>query len=99
MKFLLTILFILSLEMGCQPKVLSGPELENKLKETMKEYLDTTLQPRVKATVNGVIFYPEKEKKRYICQFSVTMHYHDRDTTGTVVATITNDFEKIERKQ
>ncbi len=98
MKYFFPFIILLILG-GCKPKVLSGVQLENKLKETMKEYLDTTLQPGVAVTIKDVIYYPEKDKNYYICQFHVSMHYSNKDTTGIVAATITNDFNKIERTQ
>ncbi len=99
MKYFFTFIILLILAGGCKPKLLSGLQLENKLKETMMEYLDTTLQPGVTATIKDVSYYPEKDKGYYICQFHVNMHHGNKDTTGVVVATITNDFTKIERMQ
>ena len=99
MKYFLACIILLALGAGCKPKILSGVELENKLKETMKDYLDTTLRPGVTATVKDVTFYTEKDKKRYLCRFHVSMHFGNKDTTGTVAAIITNDFTKVEREQ
>lgn len=84
---------------GCKPKELSGTALENKLIETIDNHLKETLQPGVKFTVKDVVYYTEKDKKDYLCQFHVDMHYQDKDTTGIVVATISNDFKKVQRKQ
>ncbi len=99
MKHLFAFILFIALGAGCKPKVLSGPALENKLIETMSDYLHKTLKPGVHFTVKDVIYYPEQDKKLYVCQFHVTMHYDTRDTTGIVAATITNDFSKVSRMQ
>ena len=91
--------FLLVLSSACKPKILSGTELENKLIETMKDHLHKTLQPGVEFTIKDVTYYPEKNKKLYICQFHVNMHYGQRDTTGIIAATISNDFSKVVRTQ
>ncbi|MEO7959951.1 MAG: hypothetical protein ABIR19_00295 [Ginsengibacter sp.] len=92
-------IFLLIVGAGCQPKELSGADLQNKLMETMAQYLDTTLQPGVTVTVKNVIFFPEKAKKMFICQFNVEMRYANKDTTGIVSATISNDFTEVKRIQ
>lgn len=97
-QFCTFILFFLLLA-SCKQKVLSGVALQNKLMETMKNYLDTTLQPGVQSTVKDVAFYPEATKNLYNCSFHVTMRHNNRDTTGVVVASITNDFKTITRTQ
>jgi hypothetical protein len=91
--------FLLVLSSACKPKILSGAELENKLIETMKDHLHKTLQPGVEFTIKDVTYYPEKNKRIYICQFHVNMHYDQRDTTGIIAATISNDFSKVVRTQ
>lgn len=99
MKYFFSFILLLALSAGCKQKVLSGAELENKLKETMKDYLHKTLKPGTEFTIKDVIYYPEKMKNLYICQFHVTMHYGKSDTTGVVAATISNDFSKVKRTQ
>src|SRR5688572_24877129 len=99
MKYFFTFILLLALGAGCKPKVLSGAELENKLIETMKDHLHKTLQTGVEFTIKDVIYYPEKMKKLYICRFNVEMHYGQKDTTGIVAATISNDFSKVVRTQ
>ena len=97
---IISLLFIVALLFGaCKPKVLSGKELESKLIETMNNYLDTTLKPGVHATVKDVVYFTEAQKKLYHCRFHVNMTYENRDTTGIVAATITNDFKTISRLQ
>jgi hypothetical protein len=99
MKYFFAVLVFAVLGSGCKPKVLSGPALQNKLIETMNDYLHKTLKPGVDFTIKDVVYYPEQEKKLYVCQFHVTMHYNTRDTTGVVSATITNDFSTVSRTQ
>ena len=99
MKIFLTFITILFLSTGCKPKVLSGQELKNKLVETMDGYLHKTLQPGITYSIKDVAFYPEADKMQYRCEFTVTMNIGNRDTTGIVSATISNDFKKVDRKQ
>jgi hypothetical protein len=99
MKYYFTFILFLLFTAGCKPKELSGTALENKLIETMDNHLKETLQPGVKYTIKDVAYYPEKEKKDYICEFHVDMHYANKDTSGTVSAIISNDFKNVERKQ
>ena len=97
MKHIFTFILLLALGMGCKPKVISGVELQNKLKETIDEYLHKTLQPGTIVVVKDVIYYPERMKRVYICQFHVNMRFGNGDTTGVVEATISNDFSKVIR--
>src|SRR5450432_3139126 len=99
MKYFFTYIQLFTLGAGCKPKVLSGTALQNKLIETMDDYLHKTLQPGVAFTIKDVIYYPEEMKKSYTCQFHVNMHFANRDTTGTVTATISNDFKEVTRTQ
>lgn len=99
MKYLFSLFVFFLLIIGCKPKVLSGTALEHKLIETMGNYLDTTLKPGVHATVTDVVYYPEASKGFYHCQFHVKMHYGNKDTTGIVAGTITNDFKTVNRIQ
>jgi hypothetical protein len=99
MKYFFTCILFFTLGAGCKPKVLSGTELQNKLIETMDGYLHKTLQPGVVFKVKDVIYYPEEIKKLYVCQFHVSMHFSNKDTTGIVAATISNDFNTVVRTQ
>ncbi|MEO6328324.1 MAG: hypothetical protein ABIO55_05305 [Ginsengibacter sp.] len=99
MKYSLIFILLLIIGAGCKPKEISGNDLKNKLMETMDEYLHKTLNPGVKFTIKDVIYYPEKMKSLYICQFNVNMRFGIKDTSGIVAATITNDFEKVTRTQ
>lgn len=98
MKYLI-ILILLALGVGCKPKILSGVALQNKLIETMDQYLHQTLKPGAQFTIKDVIYYPEETEKLYICQFHVKMQFGKKDTTGIMAATITNDFKKVARTQ
>jgi hypothetical protein len=99
MKFLLTLLLFFVIAAGCKQKVLSGTALENKLKETMTDYLHKTLKPGVQFTVQDVNYFPEPTEKAFVCQFHVQMKYENKDTTGLMIATISNDFSKVARTQ
>ena len=99
MKYFFTLLIFFFLAAGCKQKVLTGVALQNKLKETIHNYLDTTLLPGTQFEVKDVAFYPEASKKLYNCRFHVKMQYKNHDTTGTVIASITNDFKTIVRTQ
>lgn len=99
MKYFLTAFLFFSLVSACKQKVLTGVALQNKLIETMNNYLDTTLIPGTRATVKDVAFYPEASKNLYNCRFHVRIQYKNKDTTGLVVASITNDFKTVKRSQ
>ena len=99
MKSFITLFIFIVIFTGCKQKILSGKDLENKLIETMGNYLDSTLKPGVHATVKDIIYYPEASKKLYRCEFHVMMHYGNKDTTGIVAGTITNDFKTVSRTQ
>jgi hypothetical protein len=99
MKPLLAFVLFFFVISSCKQKVLSGVALQNKLKETMKNYLDTTMLTGTKITVKDVAFYPEATKNLYNCRFHVRVQYKNHDTTGIVAASITNDFKTVERKQ
>ncbi|MGN6249334.1 MAG: hypothetical protein ACTHNG_13345 [Ginsengibacter sp.] len=99
MKTLLAFVLFFFVLSSCKQKVLSGVALENKLKETMKNYLDTTMLAGTKITVKDVAFYPEASKKLYNCRFHVRVQYNNHDTTGIVAASITNDFKTVDRTQ
>lgn len=99
MKYFFIFIVLVAVNAGCKPKTISGAELENKLIETMNDYLHKTLQPGVEVTVKDVIYYPEVSKKLYICRFHVNMRLNNKDTTGVVAATISNDFNKVVRTQ
>src|SRR5438128_7111240 len=99
MKYLFTIVLLLAVFLGCKPRVISGAELNDKLIETMTDYLHKTLQPGVEFKIKDVVYYPEAREKLYVCQFHVNMHFNNKDTTGIVAATISNDFQEVKRTQ
>ena len=98
-KYFFTFILLLALVAGCKPKVSPRTNLQKKLITTMNDYLHKTLQPGVEYTIKDVIYYPEVMEKFYICQFHVNMHFKNKDTSGIVAATISNDFLKITRTQ
>ena len=99
MKYFLTIIFFFFLVSSCKQKVLSGKALQSKLIETMNNYLDSTMLPGTIVTVKDVAFYPEAAEKLYNCRFHVRVQYKNHDTTGLVIASITNDFKTVNRTQ
>jgi hypothetical protein len=99
MKYFLTIFLFFILLSSCKQKILSGVALQNKLIETMNNYLDTTLLPGTVVTVKDVTYYPEASKKLFNCRFHVRLQYKNKDTTGVVAATITNDFKTVSRNE
>ena len=99
MKYIISCILFLALGTGCKPKELTGDKLKAKLVETMDDYLHKTLKPGVVITIKDVIYYTDKEDKSYLCEFPVNMHFNNSDTTGTVAATISNDFKTVKRTQ
>lgn len=99
MKYFISFILFFFLFSSCKQKVLTGVALQNKLIETMNNYLDTTLLPGTRVTVKDVAFYPEASQKLYNCRFHVRIQYKNHDTTGIVIASITNDFKTIDRTQ
>ena len=97
MKYFFTFMVILAIGTGCKPKVLSGKALEDKLISTMGDYLHKTLKPDINFTIKNVTYFTEVDKKLYDCRFNVYMHSSTVDTTGTMWATITNDFKEVVR--
>jgi hypothetical protein len=63
----------------------------------MNDYLNKSSDGKVKFTVKEVVFYPEHSY--YICEFHVGMHSNNKDTTGTMAASISKNFSTVERTQ
>jgi hypothetical protein len=99
MKYIFILVLLFAIGTGCKQKVLSGPELQNKLIETMQEYLNNETKPGAEFKVKDVNYYPEKATKSYDCEFRVNMRMNGKDTVGTMTASISNDFKKVERKK
>ena len=89
----------MAISAGCKQKILSGKELEDKLKQTMTDHLHKTLQPGTDFTIKEIIYYPDQIKKIYICTFKVEMHTPAKDTIGEMQALIPNDFSSVTRTQ
>src|SRR5262249_44705824 len=98
MKYLLMTVLLFGVVMGCKRKVLSGVDLQNKLIETMQDYLEGEAKPGAEFKVKDVSYYPEKATRSYDCEFHVDMKINGRDKVGTMMATISNDFKKVQRK-
>ena len=97
MKYFFAFIFLLALNTGCREKKSNDAMTEKKLMEAMKNYLDAKPHPGVVFTVEDVIFF--HDKKYYRCEFRVKMQTDKKDTTGTMVAIISNDFSNVERSQ
>ena len=96
MKCVISFMLLYTLSTSCKQRVISGTELQDKLIETMSQYLHKT-KPGAEFTVKDVAYYPNEEKKLYLCEFQVVMRYGTKDTTGTMAATISNDFNTVIR--
>ena len=99
MRYIYSLLLLLALGTACKQKVLSGKELEDKLKSTMAKHLHETLKAGTEVTIKDLVYYPEKTKSLYICTFTVELRTPTSDTTGTMMAYIPNDFSKVTRTQ
>lgn len=97
MKYVFTLVLLIAL-VACKQKVLSGVDLQNKLVSTMQDFLDKTPQPGTTFKVKDVIYYTDVKKKSYDCEFQVNMHSDNKDTVGTMMAIISNDFKKVDRR-
>jgi hypothetical protein len=97
MKKISALLFVLIL-VGCDAN--PTPEaLKDKLKARMTQYLyegkDST---KVKFHVLDVLYYDDKQRDAYDCQFKVLMTQKGiKDTTGYMFAYISKDFKKVNR--
>ena len=99
MKYFLTILLMALTVLACKQKVLSGAELKNKLIETMQNFLDKDDHPGIEFKVKDVNYYTEVKEKSYDCVFHVSMRTAKTDTLGTMIAVVSNDFKKVDRKR
>jgi len=97
MKYLFSLILFTAIITSCKNKKSSGDETENKLMQTMKDYLDQNAKLGVVATVKDVLY--DERTKYYYCEFHVNMHSANKDTTGTMVALISKDFKTVERSQ
>jgi len=99
MRYFLSFLFFVIVATACKQKVLSGPELEKKLIETMQDNLDKTAKPGVSFKVKDVTYFTDSIKKEYNCEFHVEMQHGRTDTIGVMTADIPNNFKEVKRKQ
>jgi hypothetical protein len=96
-RFCTALLF--GLMLSCKAKNTSA-DLENDLKATMQTYLykdKNNDSANVKFRVLDVIYYDDKLKNMYDCEFKVNMKTKSLDTTGTMKANISKDFKKVVR--
>ena len=78
---------------------MSHDEVENQLKKAMYRGLYQNINNDssiVKYDVLSVRFFEDKEV--YDCEFTVRLRKPGYDTTGTMAATITKDFQKMNRR-
>jgi len=101
MRFFFTFIMLLTIAASCKQRVMTQAELENKLIKTMEDYLKETGKPDAVYKVKDVIFYADKERKLYNCEFHVNVKAGTvkLDTTGIMWADIPSDFSKVIRKQ
>jgi hypothetical protein len=101
MRYSFTFILLLTIAIACKQKVISGPELENKLIKTMQDYLNKTGKQGAVYKVEDVTFFADKQRKLYNCEFHVNVKADavKLDTTGIMKADIPNDFSKVMRKQ
>jgi len=95
------IVMLLTIAASCKQRVMTQAELENKLIKTMEDYLKETGKSDAVYKVKDVIFYADKERKLYNCEFHVNVKAGTvkLDTTGIMRADIPSDFSKVIRKQ
>ncbi|NCI47124.1 hypothetical protein [Sediminibacterium soli] len=92
-----TLLLLLTL-FACN-KALKPEEIEQKLKESMSEYLNHSPENNAAGTsfvVKDVTYYPAREF--YECEFTVEMKRGNTDTTGIMKAKVSPDFSKVIRR-
>ena len=83
---------------SCKKKM-NKEELETQLKKAMYRGLYENINNDssvIKYDVLSVTFYEDKEV--YDCEFKVRLSKPGYDTTGTMAATITKDFKKMNRR-
>ena len=73
--------------------------LKQKLKSTMNNFLEKSADPsQVKFSVQDVVYYDDKARNTYDCQFKVLMSQPGhKDTIGSMFAYISKDFEHVNR--
>ena len=65
MRSFFTFIILLAALTACKQKVISGPELENKLIKTMQDYLDETGKPGAVYKVEDVTLLCGQREKNY----------------------------------
>lgn len=96
MKTRALILSLIFLAFACKAK----DSVEEDLKNTMQAYLYKEIKndsSNVKYRVQDVIFYDDKERSLYVCEFTVNLKEKLFDTTGKMKANISKDFQEVKR--
>lgn len=84
---------------ACKAKDTSE-NMDNNLKDAMRTYLYSTVDndsSNVKYNVEKVIYFDDKIKDKYICEFTVHIKAKLFDTTGIMKANISKDLKKVDR--
>jgi|SRR6516225_9595139 hypothetical protein len=101
MRFQVITVLLFAIMFSCKAKEEKTPaELEQELKSTMQTYLykdKNNDSSAVKFRVLKVIYYDDKERDMYDCEFTVNMKTKALDTTGFMKANISKDFKKVDR--
>lgn len=97
MKRISVLLFVLMLA-ACNANP-SSEDVKEKLKSTMTDFLNKSVDSsKAKFYVQDVIYYDDKPRNTYDCQFKVLMSQQGRkDTTGYMFAYISKDFKQVNR--
>jgi len=83
---------------GCKRK-LSGTDIENELKNAMRQHLYKAIKydsAKTQFDVQTVTYF--EDKNSFECEFKVRVTAHNYDTTGIMRATVSKDFSKVIRK-
>lgn len=100
LRLLFIVLFVLTI--ACKAK----DSINDDLKNTMQSYLYNEINndsSKIKYNVQNVVFFNDKEKQRYVCEFTVNMREFTVDsktkfdTTGMMKAYISKDLKKVTR--
>lgn len=100
-KFIATLLLLCFAACKMQPGY-TGAALEQKLKSTIQQHLysdKNTDSTKVKYDITNLVYFDDSLQNKYICEFTVHMHIiqNNFDTTGTMKADVSKDFNKVTR--
>jgi len=63
------------------------------------EHLHKTMRPGTEVKINDMTWYADDIKKVFLCEFKVNVHTANSDTTGIMKASISQDFNTVNRIQ